>query len=375
MKIGIVGGTFDPIHSGHIALGNAALSKLKLDKVLFIPANVPYFKTSKRNVTMPIHRENMVRLATASNPRFEVCDIELKREGNTYTVDTLYELKKIYKDDELYLIVGADTFPKINAWHRPREIFKLCTVVVADRKDQIKSKDLDREIKLAQHFRSAKVIKLKLKGYKISSTKIRKKVGSGKYKIDTPKSVIEYIKTTGLYLNKLKNKQIIARLFVELSYKRFIHTIGVANTALDLAAIFGYNSPKKAYKAALLHDCAKPYADALSHAGKGAKFASSYYGIKDEEILNAIRYHTIGRVDMSLLEKIIFVADFIEPSRKNFKRLDDIRKAAYEDIDKATYMCMESTREYLRRTGKPIDDESNKVYTYYKNLISEETHG
>ncbi len=171
---------------------------------------------------------------------------------------------------------------------------------------------------------------------------------------------------------------------------RYKHSVGVEEVAIDLAFIYGY-SKEKAELAGILHDCAKYLTDEelidacdkyhipvtdierqcgfLLHGKVGAVFAQLKYDIKDEEILDAIRYHTTGRPDMTLLEKIVFIADYIEPYRRPLPRIDDIRRSAYEELDKAVCMILENTLSYLRDTGSKIDTLTVETYEYYKRIL------
>jgi len=175
-----------------------------------------------------------------------------------------------------------------------------------------------------------------------------------------------------------------------LKASRYEHSMGVEEVAMDLAAINGYDI-EKAGLAGILHDCAKHLTDEellkecarfglpvtdiekkcpfLLHAKVGALYAKIKYGIDDEEILNAIRYHTTGRPDMTLPEKIIFAADYIEPYRKPLPRIDDIRKAAYDNLDLGILMILENIIDYLKSTAEVIDTMTIDTYNYYKGLL------
>ena len=169
--------------------------------------------------------------------------------------------------------------------------------------------------------------------------------------------------------------------------KRFIHSTGVSNTAACLAMKYGYDI-KKAYLAGLLHDCAKGLKDVelvevvkkagigisplemdnpeLLHSKAGSVIAKEKYGADDKEILSAIFYHTTGKPAMTLLEKIIFVADYIEPNRTGLPGLDDIRKKAFEDIDEAVMLICRNTLDYLKETAKATDRMTVDTYEYYR---------
>lgn len=178
-------------------------------------------------------------------------------------------------------------------------------------------------------------------------------------------------------------------LQANLSEKRYHHTIGVQYTAANLAMRYHYDI-EKAQIAGLLHDCAKEYSDEkmlekckkyhltinevekrnpyLLHCKLGAYLANTVYEIQDPEILNAITYHTTGRPEMSLLEKIIYVADYIEPGRSTFKELISIRSMAYIHLDKTIYLILKYTLEYLKKKKKQkeIDTMTIETYHYYE---------
>ena len=171
---------------------------------------------------------------------------------------------------------------------------------------------------------------------------------------------------------------------------RYLHSLGVEEVARDLAVIHGYDE-EKAGIAGILHDCAKNLSDAellrwcefyhltvspmeelcpfLLHGKVGAAFARENFDIEDQEILDAIIYHTTGRPDMSLLEKIIFVADYIEPYRRPLPRIDEIRTQAYLDLDHAVLMILENTLDYLTESKVEFDATTIDAYEYYKSEL------
>lgn len=181
-------------------------------------------------------------------------------------------------------------------------------------------------------------------------------------------------------------KKITKALEKELDAKRFEHTIGVEYTAAALAMAHGA-SVKDAQMAGLLHDCAKSVPDekkislcekygltindvervnpGLLHAKLGSYFAEHEYGVDNPDILGAIEWHTTGKPNMSLLEKIVFVADYIEPSRKPLINLEEIRHLAFKDIDKAIIQILEDTLLYLGQSGRTIDPLTEQTYRYY----------
>jgi predicted HD superfamily hydrolase involved in NAD metabolism len=196
----------------------------------------------------------------------------------------------------------------------------------------------------------------------------------------------------GSSVKRLNKIELIRTLEQELNYKRFVHTLAVAGTASSLAMCYGMNI-EKAELAGLLHDCAKcidvrkmqklcekagleisPFeagSGSLLHSKAGSVLAAEKYGCTDPDILNAIRYHTTGRPGMSLLEKIIFVADYIEPGRYTAKNLPEIRKTAFEDIDEALLKILYDTLVYLNSTGNTVDPMTQKTYDYYRQIMAE----
>ena len=197
MKVGILGGTFSPIHYGHLILAETAYDRFGLDKVLIMPAGDPYFKDLKK-MAADSHRENMTKLAIAGNPHFEFCDIELKREGNTYTVDTLTELTEANPDDEYFFIVGSDTLFSIEKWYRPNDIFRMAKLLTSCR--NIENQELTKQIDYLKNKFCAKIYNLYMPNIDISSTDIRDKVKHGmSIRYYTPDPVIEYIQENNLY--------------------------------------------------------------------------------------------------------------------------------------------------------------------------------
>lgn len=134
-KIGVYGGTFNPIHLGHISLGKAVLDELKLDKILYIPDNTPPHKVSN-DLASGKDRLNMLDISLKDYPQMESCAIELKRQGKSYTFQTLLELKELYKNDELFLITGADMFLTLDKWKEPEIIFDTASIIGVPRVEQ-----------------------------------------------------------------------------------------------------------------------------------------------------------------------------------------------------------------------------------------------
>jgi nicotinate-nucleotide adenylyltransferase len=199
MKIGIMGGTFDPIHTGHLIIGEYARTTLDLDKIIFIPVGLPPHKDNSK-VSTSRRRLEMTKLAINSNPYFYLSSIEVDRKEITYTIDTIKELKKIYKEDELYFIIGGDSLFEIEKWKDFAQLIRLCKFVVLERpgrtKEEIEQKKI--ELKLSYKIQLEKIYSPLID---ISSTEIRERVKNNlSIKYLVPESVETYIMYHKLYL-------------------------------------------------------------------------------------------------------------------------------------------------------------------------------
>ncbi|RBP39559.1 nicotinate-nucleotide adenylyltransferase [Garciella nitratireducens] len=197
-KIGIMGGTFDPIHYGHLIASKWAKENFELDKVIFIPAGVPPHK-KEREVLSAEHRYFMTLLATIDEPDFDVSTIEIDRQGPSYTIDTIKELQAYYKDIQIFFITGADAILEIHTWRNYEELIKSCYFIVATR-EGYDTKELYKRIeKLDQKF-GKRIFHMKIPPVGISSTELRNRIQQGKtVKYLIPPMVEEYIKKKHLY--------------------------------------------------------------------------------------------------------------------------------------------------------------------------------
>lgn len=394
-KIAIMGGTFNPIHNGHLVAAEAVRQQLGIDRVLFIPTGKPPHKNF--NPMYNEHRYLMTVLATVTNPHFEVSRIEIDRAGLTYTIDTINELKcKLSPDCKIYFITGADAINEILKWKNPEKLLSMCEFVAVTRPSYNKDELQETVNNLKDNYKG-KITFLEIPALSISSTDIRHRVLAGQtIKYLLPASVEEYILKFGLYsadnISSPEIDAVNAKLHSVLTPKRYKHTQGVAQESIQLAKRYGVDSDK-AYIAGLLHDCAKCFTDEeklllcdkyglilddilksqpdLTHSFLGAKIAREEYGINDNEILDAIAYHTTGRPNMSLLEKIVFIADYIEPNREYFEGLDKVRDLAYKDIDKAIIYSLESTINYNKKKNRIIHPLGIAALDYLKEEKNE----
>ena len=198
MRVGVLGGTFDPVHLGHLAIAEEARIKLDLDRFIFIPAGQPRLRADEY-LTPAIDRLRMVELATGANPHFRVCDIEIQRSGPTYTVDTLVELgQRFGPDTSLYFIVGADILGQFHRWKDPEKVLDACHLVVVSRPGH-------RDDDWPEWFQGAdsakdKVTQLEIPMVDISGTEIRRRASLGEsVRHLVPDLVAEYIQDRKLY--------------------------------------------------------------------------------------------------------------------------------------------------------------------------------
>ena len=368
MRIGILGGTFDPIHAGHVAMILSARRELRLDKVLLLPTGDPPYK---KPFAGKGDRLTMALLAVRGMEGVEVCDLELFRAGPTYTVDTLRRLRGRYSGDELIYLMGADAFRKVDQWKGADEVKSLCQFACAGR---VGVKIPENTPVFAEDIPD------------ISSEALRAGIRKGRPDWKRmPAPAAEYAAARGLYLAAMSEEEILADLRKRLKPGRFAHTLGVMRTAGELARRFGADVGR-ARCAALLHDCAKGLdADELLslaepsdaddmekrclpvlHAPVGAYLAKVRYGVECPEVINAIRRHTVGAENMSALDAAVYVADMIEPGRRPFPGLEQARKAAMDDLFRAALVCAKRTRDYASRNGGMLHPMTEKMIAQYE---------
>lgn len=201
-KIGIMGGTFDPIHSGHLMLGKQAYEEYDLDCVWYMPSRQPPHKKDHQ-ITSPANRLEMVRLAVENTPFFACSDFELCRtEGNTYTADTLLLLKQAYPDTEFYFILGADSIFDIEKWYHPEIVMKNAVILAADRSCGHDDIPLNRQIEYLAKKYDARICRLHSRRMDVSSQLLREKIQNGEcISSYIPDPVAQFIEEHHLYRN------------------------------------------------------------------------------------------------------------------------------------------------------------------------------
>ena len=356
---------------------------LKLDKLLLIPASIPPHKALPAGSPTAEQRLEMTRLAGEQlglGDKVETLDMELHRQGKSYSSDTLAELKALYPNDELWLLMGTDMFLSLHTWHEPEKILDLAGIAAFGRTEEdIEPLFSAQRDNLYRTYPNARLFTLTIPGViDVSSTELREELAAGKGGNLLPPAVYGYILRNRLYgtdvnLQALSLSQLRPVALSYLKHKRIPHVLGTEQEAIRLAERYG-GDVEKARVAALLHDCTKKLdmpdqlalcrqygiqldeleqkALKLLHAKTGAAIARDVYGV-DDEIYRAIWWHTTGHPGMTLLEKIIYLADYIEPSR-DFPGVDELRNCVYEDLDKGLLMGLQMTIDEMTEMGNPV---------------------
>ena len=359
MKVAIFGGSFNPVHNEHIKVAKAVVKELSLDKLIIMPTFISPHKQGVKFIS-PNHRLNMLNLAFQGEPLIEISDYEVKKQGVSYTYQTVEYFKNLYPSATLYFMMGSDMLENFPTWKNPEQIVKNATLLLTERR----SGEFDDSalIDNVYNLYGAVVEKINAYGETISSTKIRvyKKLGLSLDGL-VPKAVEDYLDSNNLY----EGDRYYEYIKNALPVKRRVHTAGVILMALKLAKRLKVDADK-AELAALLHDLAK-YNSGEGYEGKipsdlpsdivhqflGEYIARHELGICDEDVLSAIKYHTTGRANMTDLEKVIYIADLLEPSRK-FDGVDLLRKEIDKDFNKGFKICLEEIVEFLKRDGKEV---------------------
>ena len=395
MKIGIYGGTFNPPHLGHITAARAVFELLKLDRLLMVPDGQPPHKDLPPGSPMPEQRLALTRLAADEiglGDRVEVLDMELRQPGKSYTAATLTRLRALYPEDELWLLMGADMFLTLHRWREPETILSLAGIAAFGRTEADTEElfAVQRDY-LYRTYPQARLFTLTVPGVvDVSSTDLREKLARGEGGSLLAPAVYGMILREGLYgtaadLKHLPLSQLRPVALSCLKRRRVPHVLGTEQEAIRLAARYGADI-EKARRAALLHDCTKKldmaeqlalcrqYGIALDdlerkalkllHARTGAAIAREVFGV-DDEIYSAIRWHTTGHANMTLLEKIIYLADYIEPSR-DFPGVEALRRVCYEDLDRGLLTGLEMTIEEMRGMGNPVHHATLEARDFLK---------
>lgn len=397
-RIGIFGGSFNPPHLGHLLAAHEMQKILNLDKVILIPAGIPPHKQLAEDSPNNEMRLALTKTIIENEPGLEVSDIELIRDGASYTADTLLELHKIYPDDELYLLMGTDMFLSFHTWSRPELISSLAYICLALRETPTKKvlAEIEKQANYIRENYNSRVIRIFNDYLEMSSTLIRRMISF--QCAETYLKPKEYdliiqnqLYSCGINLKNLSFDELCIRSLSLHKENRRPHVIGCSETARALAKLWGAD-PVLAERAGILHDITKaldksahlalckkygiqlrPFEvenEKLLHSKSGAAVALNVFG-ECQEIADAIYWHTTGKANMTLLEKIIYLADYMEPNR-NFEGVEVLRKYAWSDIDRAMLLAFEMSVDILESKGKVVDDNSREARDFMRVQLGED---
>lgn len=395
MRIGIYGGSFNPVHNGHIHLALTAAEEFGLDRIYLVPSKKSPHRSSDEYASDK-DRIEMLRLACRVSGKLEVSSYELENDRVSYSVYTVRHFRELFPDAELFLLVGSDMLLSFDKWFCYEEILTQVELCVVSRNEG----DLDELHRYAEKLGKSDRIHIScVAPIEVSSTEIRKKIAKNKnFSCYLDKNVVQYITMRGLYSFRGENKlhydpdEKKKYLKEHLSAKRYNHSLNVAAECRKLALKYN-EDPDKAYFAGLLHDVCKELPDkaqkamveqcgftvcreeletrSLWHAIAGASFIKTEFGVEDIDILNAVRFHTVGRAGMSRLEELVYLGDLISADR-DYKDVDRMRKLSYNDLNEAMLEAFAYSIKSVVKKGGLVPICTAEGYNFYTRLHTEE---
>lgn len=370
LNIGIFGGSFDPIHYGHLILAEQMKELAGLDRVIFIPAHISPFKTAAKP-TGGKHRYEMVRMAIEGEPDFEVSDIEISSDEVSYTSNTMRKLSEQYGDSaKLYFILGSDSIMKLDKWHESDYLLKNFTFLAGLRKGYNAEEAMAKRNQLEADF-GADVRLYDIPELEIASSDLRLRLQGGKnLKYVIPDAVLEYINKHKLYTGLIEELKAFAR--ARENDHRYKHTEGVVKAAKAYAKRYGADV-FKAEVAAWFHDTYKE-AGPLGHGPKAAEEIQKQFGISDPDIINAIKYHTTNRPGMSTLEKVVKMADLLEENR-DYPDAEKLRRAMTDDLDESMLLLLREEQKILIGRGQPYDPLTDEAVAWLEDIHERKING
>lgn len=374
----VFGGSFDPVHVEHTNILKAAVRELCADKVIVVPTKNPPHKSASK--TPFSDRAEMARIAFSQvSANVIVDDIENRNDGVNYSSDNLPVLEKKY--GKFVYVIGGDSLLALESWHEPEFIVRNFEIAVFDREGYQSAKDKAAEL---NEKWNGKIRILEHVGKEVDSHTIRDRLMLKADVSGLDENVERYIKSRNLYSEFFPY---VDKAATYLDAKRLVHSKNTALVALSLNPNF---CPKidedKVLLAGLLHDVGKMYdktelpnniqnvipkdsiGTPVQHQFVSAEIVKNDFHISDEDVLNAIRFHTTGRENMSQFEKLIYVSDLISYER-NFQGVESLRKAVYNDFEKGFITCLTYSRDYVVETGREVYPLTDKAINFYKENL------
>ncbi len=383
MRIAVYGGSFNPPHLGHIEAAKTVVRELRPDRFLIIPSNIPPHKALAEDSPTGEQRMALCRLAFAEIPESEICDLELRREGKSYTYDTVTQLRGQFPEAEICLVIGTDMLVSFEEWYHFRFLLENCTLAVLARAEE-DGEELRAAAEALREEYGAEIVLLRHEPVEASSEKIRERLPlrAGEDLLSEP--VYAEIIRQRYYGAKPELTWLRQRALDLLDEQRVAHVAGCESEAVRLAQYWG-EDPELAAEGAILHDITKRCGREqqlqlcekygiiidnsekenyrLLHARTGAALARDLFGV-DDAVYEAIRWHTTGKPDMTQFEKILYLADYIEPTR-DFDGVEELRRLAYEDLDRAMALALGMTIAEVRRAGREVYVDTLNAYEWY----------
>ena len=386
--IGILGGAFDPVHEVHIRMAEKAMEYRKISKMLMVLEDLPLYKTC----SAPADDRWKMLVAECSRHGHLVPARHIIKPGEVQACayHLLLRLHEDYPKAHFCYIIGADSLVSFRTWRNWEKLLPLCSFLVFPRAG-VSDSDLHQEKKFLKKLgMDVKIVSETAEA--LSSTEIRRTFSDSSVPDGISVPTAEFCFAKGLYgLNRRipRSEAWFDRLFADLKPKRYAHSLSVAFEARLLAERFGID-PQKAEEAGILHDCAKSVPleimrrlaidnrltddpeilsnTALLHSYAGALIAEKEYGMRDPEILDAIRYHNTGMPGMSRLAMCINLADTIEPCRPDFPSIHAARAMAETSLEKALLVSLSGTAMHVRENGEPLHHHTSETIQWLKTL-------
>ncbi len=364
MKVGIFGGAFDPVHSEHLNIALAALKELDLDRLLIVPTFDP---PHKKGATASFEdRLEMARRVFSFDDRIEVSDME-SRLPDGYSTTLVDAVKSEYNNASTVFIMGGDSLRDFLTWHEPLSLIKKTAFAIVRRSGAAL---FDESLTTLTSSYGMRASVLSYEGKEISSSVLQAELELNSFSESVPKEAMQYISEHRLYS---EYSDFLSRVKNDMSERTFAHVSRTCLYAMRFRSILRL-SFQEVFLATILHDIAKnrplPHMegvpDPVVHQYVGEKIAAEEYGVTDENVLAAIRTHTTGDAEMTSLQKLVYLADTLEPHR-NYPGVEELREVVDKDFQKGFVEVVRHTYAHLKESGGEIDALTEKCLEYYKH--------
>lgn len=392
MTTAIYGGSFNPPHLGHREAALSIVREICPDRLLVIPDRVPPHKEMEEGSPSPEDRLSLCRLNFGDLEGAEITDLELRRTGKSYTYDTIRELEQMFPGERFILAVGTDMFLSFEEWYHFEYLLEHCDLAVLAREydDRILLEETAARFRSEYHaaVRVVSHTPLPMRSEEIRKL-LRKRAGADYLRSEVYATIIR----KRLYGALPELSWLREQAYAMLDERRIAHVAGCESEAVSLAKHWG-EDPETAAESGILHDITKSLSreeqlqlcekygiildsaeqqmTKLLHARTGAAVARDLFGVS-EPVFNAIRWHTTGKPDMTLLEKILYIADYIEPTR-DFPGVEKVRDLAYSDLDRALLLGLKMTIDEVRESGSEPYIDTINAFHWYQRAITERSN-